>query len=214
MGIPFRCRECGGAESQCAIRRQYEKQNKGKKVKEVDSEDNHVHCEGGQFCYSREIVARSGKYIVLKCQYGSAFADVSRTGHTVYSAEFSDFFEGWGDVKLVADEFLCFDCYRDRRRDNSLIEVDPTVVPDDHEYRKKHATYVLNKKLNIPMSVVQHQIFPYLNNCCARSSRFDCLLCSVFQQSDYEGDILDEMRREKERQRENEERSSKKARLR
>lgn len=154
-------------------------------------------------------MVRVGDHVILNCTYtANGSATVGNMDHTVYSAEFSRKFDSWGDVKLVADGFVCVDCYEDDQAVQSLKKIDPT---DDYEYRQKHTAYVLKSKLNIPLSVIQHQIMPYLQNCVEHKDRYDCLLCPVILASDYTLEKEGELRLESEE--EEEEHKSKRPRL-
>jgi len=177
---------------------------------EYDYEDDeeeeyvpHANCEGGQFCYSDEIVVHVGESVILGCHYTS-YGSATIEGHKIYSCEFSQYFDCWGGVKLVADEFMCADCYEDRESSFSRKEEIDGRVPDDNEYRRKHALYVLKSKLDIPLPVIQHHIMPYLKNCSERKDRFDCLLCTAIGRSYYTSDREEELRCQREEEEDDE----------
>ncbi len=151
--------------------------------------------------------------------YGSASISARKGGHIAHSSEFSELFDDWGDVKLVADGFICFDCYEyNPLRGNMTREVDPDEImaQDDPEYRRKHAMYVLHVKLGIPLPVIQTHITPLLYNCCYDNCgeknaepRFDCPLCNIFEASEYSVEL--QRTRQKEKEEEREQRKTKKS---
>ena len=154
----------------------------------------------------------SGSCYIKNCgytSYGSATIGGARKGgHIAHSREFSEYFDDWGDVKLVADGFICFDCYEDNPWRDKTREVDPDEImaKDDPEYRRKHAMYVLHVKLGIPLPVIQTHITPLLYNCCYGEKdaepRFDCPLCNIFEASEYSVELQQMRQEEKEEERE------------
>lgn len=87
MGIfPYTCKACGGAYERCAL----------------TNDEDHSDCNGGQFCYSEEVVifVNGERFEGIYDGYGQ----VETEDGTIYiPSEFNEYIDGWGTNNLTYD---------------------------------------------------------------------------------------------------------------